>query len=119
MNIKDDKDALEKFYTASIRYTELEGKENHKELNKNVSIIHKAAGFLKKNNKLINLKPILNDPNLGVASWAALYYLTIDEELAVQRLKEIIDAKIKFVSLSAEYILKQWEDGSLEIYFVE
>ncbi len=48
MNIKDDKDALEKFYTASIRYTELEGKENHKELNKNVSIIHKAAGFLKK-----------------------------------------------------------------------
>ena len=119
MKIKDEKEALEKFYAASVRYTELEGKENHKESNKNVSIIHKSAGFLKKNNKLINLKPILNDSNLGVASWAALYYLTVDEELAIQRLKEIIDAKVKFVSLSAEYILKQWEDGSLDIYFGE
>ena len=117
MKILDKKDALNKFLESAISYTELEGGENHKHLNKQFDKISKCAGFLKKNNELYELKQFLEDKNLGVVAWAAYYLLTVDEELAIKKLKMIEDANIPNLSNSAKYTLKEWESGNLNIYF--
>ncbi|HBK82977.1 MAG TPA: DUF2019 domain-containing protein [Flavobacterium sp.] len=117
MKIIDVKDALSKFYKSAILYTELEGGENHKLLNKEFDRISNYAGFLKKNNALIELKPFLEDKNFGVVAWAAYFLLTIEEELAIKTLKMIEQAKIPNISNSAKYTLKEWESGNLNIYF--
>ena len=117
MKILDKKDALNKFLESAISYTELEGGENHKHLNKQFDKISNCAGFLKKNNELYELKQFLEDKNLGVVAWAAYYLLTVDEELAIKKLKMIEDANIPNLSNSAKYTLKEWESGNLNIYF--
>lgn len=115
--IVDVKDALNKFSESAILYTELEGGENHKLLNKQFVKISNCAGFLKKNNELYELKQFLEDKNLGVVAWAAYFLLTVDEELAIKKLKMIEDANIPNLSNSAKYTLKEWESGNLNIYF--
>ena len=97
MKILDKKDALNKFLESAISYTELEGGENHKHLNKQFDKISNCAGFLKKNNELYELKQFLEDKNLGVVAWAAYFLLTVDEELAIKKLKMIEDAKKMFM----------------------
>lgn len=117
IKIIDVKDALNKFSESAILYTELEGGENHKLLNKQFDKISNCAGFLKKTNELYELKQFLEDKNLGVVAWAAYFLLTVDEELAIKKLKMIEDANIPNLSNSAKYTLKEWESGNHNIYF--
>ena len=117
IKILDVKDALNKFSESAILYTELEGGENYKLLNKQFDKISNCAGFLKKTNELYELKQFLEDKNLGVVAWAAYFLLTVDEELAIKKLKMIEDANIPNLSNSAKYTLKEWESGNLNIYF--
>jgi hypothetical protein len=116
MKIKNNNDAIEQFRDSAVAYTELLGKENNVLLNKYHSQISKCAGYLKKNNSLNLLIPMLNEDS-GISTWAALYLLTVNEEIAVEKLKKIRDAGIKFKSMDAKYILMQWEDQTLNIYF--
>ena len=119
MKIKDKKDALNIFLQSATLYSELEGGENHKLLNKQFKKICGSAGFLKRTGDLKALTEFIDNENPGVCAWAAYFLLAVDEEKAKKKLKDIEKAKIPHISLSAEYTLKEWESGTLNIYFGE
>lgn len=119
MKFKDKQEALDVFLKSAILYTELEGGENHKLLNKQFKIICNSAGFLRNTGNLTDLKELMDNENPGVCAWAAYFLLTIDEENAKAKLKEIETLKIPHLSMSAEYTLKEWEAGNLNVYFGE
>jgi len=62
-------------------------------------------------NKFIEL---LKYPDVRVRSWAAAHIMDFKPDLAEPVLKDLIQADIPFISLSAEYLLREWQAGKLK-----
>ena len=68
--------------------------------------------------KLAELKQLLTNAHIGVRSWAATHYLQVDETLAKNVLREIAN-KGGLAGLSAETVIKEWDNGNLKRYYSE
>lgn len=71
---------------------------------------------MKEEKKLHLLQNLLNSSHVGVRSWAATHYLSIDETVAKSVLQEITKQGGK-LGLSAEMVIKEWDNGNLKSYY--
>jgi hypothetical protein len=61
------------------------------------------------------LTELLFDPEVAVRSSAATYLLPLDEPAAVFVLEEVANGRHKFVSFTAEMVLREWRAGRLKL----
>lgn len=111
--IKNIKTALAVFEEASLRQAEATEQGDYKSGNKLYSEITKAAAFIKSENAVEKLKPLLSHSSVGVRMWAAFYLLPIDEKEGVKILREI--AKSPGIhALTADTTLTEWQKGNIK-----
>jgi len=60
------------------------------------------------------LASLLNDENDSVKAWAATYLLPLDEESAINTLKELSSGR-GFIAFDAKMVLKLWTAGTLKL----
>lgn len=111
--IKDIETALTVFEEASIKQAEATEQGDYKTGNKLYGEITKAAAFIKSENAVDKLRPLLAHSSVGVRMWAACYLLPLDEKEGVKTLKEI--AKSSGIhALTADTTLSEWQKGNLK-----
>jgi uridine kinase len=75
---------------------------------------HQIFKKLKNQHKLHLLEPLLEHADVDVQSRAASYYLLVDEDKAIMKLKEIMKMG-GMKGFEIELLLNQWEKGELVI----
>lgn len=92
---------------------------DYKTANKQSSIIAKCTGFLKSIDSLLELKPYLTHPNVGVRVTTATYLLPVVEVEAIAVLNSIaLDKAAGIQVLNAQTALSEWEKKRLNLYFI-
>lgn len=111
--IKDIETALAVFEEASIKQTEATEQGDYKTGNKHYGEITKAVAFIKSENAIANLRPLLSHSSVGVRMWAACYLLPVDEKEGIKVLEQI--AKSSGIhALTADTTLSEWKKGNLK-----
>jgi Domain of unknown function (DUF2019) len=107
-------DALTEFEIAANQHGEATEQGNYKEANKNYGKIAKVITFLKEQNSINELLPLIEHPSLGVRLWASTYLLPVKKEEAIRELKNIIRGG-SFCAFTAETTLSEWKKGNLNL----
>lgn len=113
MKIKDVNTALELFKEAAAFHGECTENGNYKLGNKNHDKIVKVLDYLKKENRRDYLYKFLDDSNIWVQLWSAVYLLPLYEKDALTVLNKIA-AGNGIVFGVAETTIKEWKKGNLK-----
>jgi hypothetical protein len=112
MKISDINEAYKIFYYSAIENVKLFDGEDYILANKYFKQMKKAFDFLKNNNCIDKLLPLLDDVNFGVQLWTASFLAKDFRDKSITVLQRIIDLKIPHISLSAKYTLNGIEDDN-------
>ena len=91
--------------------------ESYQTANKWHSLLIETYKQLKEQKKLRLLRDLLTHEHIGVRSWAATHYLSIDEDVAKKTLRDIANVG-GLLGLSAETVIKEWDNGNLKSYYM-
>jgi hypothetical protein len=61
------------------------------------------------------LEGLLSNSNPSVVTWAALYLLPYNENMARTALNSVVDLGLRLISFDARMTLKEWDAGRLHI----
>lgn len=112
-------EVLQSFKSAAKLQAEATCEGNSTKGNLNYEIIVKSASYLKKNNQLLMLEPLLGEEDIGIKLWASTYLLETIEHKALNVLNTIASANILHHSFTAEMILEEWKTGNLKLQFTK
>jgi len=86
-------------------------------VNKAYADLHRALLDLRKGPDagVAFLFGLLNDDDLSVATWAALYLLPHREDAAKAALRRVARIGVRLLAFNAEITLEEWNAGRLEI----
>lgn len=115
IKIKDKETALKLFENSAINHGDCSQNGDYKSVNKSYKEIMNSFYFLKQENLLDEILPMLENSNKSVQSWSATVLLGFDEKKAIQKLQEIVKES-NFYSYSAELTIQEWKKGNLTIY---
>lgn len=107
-------EALSEFEFSANQHGEATEQGDYKEANKHYVKIAKVITFLKKQNSINELLPLIKHPSLGVRLWASTYLLPVKKEDAISELKKIIRGG-SFCAFTAETTLSEWKKGNLHL----
>jgi hypothetical protein len=110
MDINNINEAISVFTNSAIGNAELFGGENNKLANKYYKSMKKSFDFLIDNNSINKLIPLLNYSNFGVQLWTASFLSEAYPDKVKSVLERLIEMKIRYISLNAEYTLKELND---------
>ncbi|PKL81102.1 MAG: DUF2019 domain-containing protein [Ignavibacteriae bacterium HGW-Ignavibacteriae-4] len=105
--------ALNLFIESAKEHTLATEEGNYRKGNKNYYLIVEAISYLRNNNSLTELKPLLNNSYIGVRLWTACYLLPVFEKESLLILKDIVEEG-GIHSLSAEMTICEWKKGNLK-----
>lgn len=81
--------------------------------------IYRIVTFLRNENCLKLLKPLLLHENFSVVAWAASYLLEQYENDSIKALNKVIESGNSDVSFDAEIVLEEWRKGTFKAYYKE
>ncbi|MGZ3751759.1 MAG: hypothetical protein ACXVPV_16885 [Bacteroidia bacterium] len=113
MKFKDADDALRVFKEATTIHGECTENGNYKLGNKNYDKIVKAVEYLKREDKRDHLYQFLEDKNIWVRLWSAVYLLSLYENEALKVLNEAAATK-GIAGGSARTTVDEWKKGNLK-----
>jgi len=111
--ITDINTAIHIFKDAADRQAKAIEIGDYNQANKCYDQITKVVTFLKDNNALLELQPLLTNDSVGIRLWAACYLLRVDEKKAITVLEEISNLK-GIHSLTAKTTIKEWRKGNIK-----
>jgi len=116
MNFKSIDEAIEQIKKLAPIHAQAYNNADNKKANKLHDQLVEAMEYLMKGNSLFRLNELLDNPDLGIAQWAAIYLLKSETHLAEKKLEEIATKEDSLMSLSAEYALIEWREGKLDLW---
>lgn len=115
MRISDIKSAITLFQEAANKQAAATESGDYKAGNKSYNLISKAAHYLKSEDAISELKPLLCSCPVGVRLWSAYYLLPLYEKECLSTLEKIVEDD-GIHSLTAETTISEWKKGNLKIY---
>ena len=114
MTESDIKNFLDEFRKAAISHGTTMDKGQIRAANKNMEYMQELYHELAIRGKEDALLNLLYDENQWVQVHAAIFMLEVDEETAIEKLKQIAIKGEPILSLDAQMAIKAWEDGFVQ-----
>jgi hypothetical protein len=106
--------AIEIFEFSAIQHTTANETADYKACNKAYKSLANSRDFLRLNNRIDLLIPLLNNENNGVRVWAASFLLFYHEAIAVKVLEDISIGN-GHNATNARMTLSEWRKGNLKM----
>jgi hypothetical protein len=106
-------DILNRYADGVRAHTMATEEGNHKIANRKYNEIENCVQTLKRTGKIEELAPFLSSSDDGLRLWTATYFLTINEDKALEILNELANSQ-QFLSVEAKWTLREWQNGNLK-----
>lgn len=111
MRIKSVEQAIELFELHSLKQYSTFDTGDYKAGNKSHDIAMDCINYLNEHHALESLRPFLKHEHPYVREFAAAVLLSVFQEECEDVLTELVKGNYRFASLSAEWVLREWNEG--------